>query len=508
MYSIQRSLLSTACIHIALWSVLFASIFHSAPALATRNLPAVQPTVSAIVACLQQKKSVDACNKEITQHVALIARANHAAPLLADAGVITLPTTGALVATGVVVTVVLSVWFACGVNLLCQSSTMKAQLQHKLSFLDDPALKQNVQRQLANIIQDILSTLSTLKTGWQHAQNILQLLDTGIKKYRKALATVERSILRPKASGSNGGNPNKHRPPATPYKGIAGNESIARCEQLLQEMDDLNALLLALIEALQSIVNLQQKQHNVATGKADALREILSQFEEKLGRLYNEFSKDPTVSNAIQNALNRIWEGKKLRPPKAFKDFLTNNDFATRNIPYSNALVEDKLAFLTLIFEKIFTSQSLVMNVKNSDQYLSYRKEVTRISEQAKYFLKIRRAPNKDKIAKKMNTKIIENQRLILEINWIKDALKELSKTIKNGACTHQQFMDIESQLIKLLSEFNKINEQISALTKYNKSNPFHVAPFTQLVGATNQKIKILQEKMQKIRNGFHRKSK
>lgn len=507
MYPIQRSLLSTACIHIALWSVLFASIFHNVPALATRNLPAVQPTVSAIVACLQQKKSVDACNKEITQHVALIVRANHASPLLADAGVITVPTTGALVATGVVVTVVLTVWFACGVNQLCQSSTIKAQLQDKLSFLDDPALKQNVQRQLANIIQDILSTLSTLKTGWQHARNILQQLDTGIKKHRKALATVERSI-RPKASGSNGGNPNKHRPPATPYKGIAGNASTELCEQLLQEMDDLNALLLALIEALQSIVNLQQKQYNLATGKEDTLREILAQFEEKLGRLYNEFSKDPTVSNAIQNAVNQIWEGKKLRPPKAFKDFLTNNDFATRNIPYSNALVEDKLAFLTLIFEKIFTSQSLVMNVKNSDQYLSYRKEVTRISEQANYFLKTRRQKNKDKTIEKMNTKIIENQRSILEINWIKDALKELSKTIENGACTSKQFMDIESQLIKLLSEFKKIKEKISALTMYNKSNPFHVAPFTQLVGATNQKIRILQEKMQKIRNGFHRKRK
>lgn len=508
MYSIQRSFLCTACIHIALWSVLFTSIFHSVPALATRNLPAVQPTVSAIVACLQLKKSVDACNKEITQHVALIARANHASPLLADAGVITVPTTGALVATGVVVTVVLSVWFACGVNRLCQNNTIKAQLQEKLSFLDDSALKQNMQRQFANIIQDILSTLSTLKTGWQHAQNILQQLNTEIKKYPKALATVERSILRPKASGSNGGNPNKHRPPATPYKGIEGNESNARCEQLLQEMNDLNALLLALIEALQSIVNLQQKQYNVATGKENALREILAQFEEKLGRLYNEFSKDPTVSNAIQNAVNRIWEGKKLRPPKAFKDFLTDNGFATRNIPYSNATIEDKLAFLNLIFEKIFTSQSLVTEVESPEKYRKYSKEVSKISEQTKYLLKIRRQKNKNKTIEKMNTKIIENQRSILEINWIKDALKKLSVTIKNGECTSQQFMDIESQLIKLLAEFNKIKEQISALTKYNKSNPFHVAPFTSLVGATNQKIRILQEKLQKIRNGFYRKGK
>jgi peptidoglycan hydrolase CwlO-like protein len=507
MYSIHRSLLSTGCTHIALWSVLFVSIFHSVPALATSNLPTVQQTGSAIISCLQHTKSVDRCNKEITQHVALIARANNASPLLADAGVITVPTTGALVATGIVVTVVLSVWFACGVNQLCQSSTIKAQLQDKLSILDDPALKQNAQRRLEKIIQDILSTLSTLKAGWQHAQNILQQLNTEIKKYHKELATVERSI-RPKASRSNGGNPNKHRPPAAPYKGIAGNALTAICEQLLQEMNDLNALLLALIEALQSIVNLQQKQYNLATGKEDTLREILAQFEEKLGRLYNEFSKDPTVSNAIQNAINRIWEGKKLRPPKAFKDFLTENGFATRNIPYSNALVEDKLAFLNLIFEKIFTSQSLVTNVTKSEQYLSYRKEVTRISEQSNYFLKVRRAPNKDGIAKKMNTKIIENQRLILEMNWIKDALKELSKTVENGMCTSQQFMDIESQLIKLLSEFKKIKEQISALTKYNKSNPFHVAPFTQLVGETNQKIRILQEKLQKIRNGFHRKRK
>lgn len=503
MCPVHRSLLCTVCTQIALWSVLFVSLFHSVPALATvipiKRSSSVEPIASAIVSCLQYKKSVDRCNKEIAQYVSLIDRMNHPSRdhRRADAGVITIPTTGAVVVTGIVVTVVLSVWFACGVNQICQSEKIASELRNSLSFLNDPKLKATIQKGLARIIQNMLSSFSVITTEWQQAQKIISQLYEQIKKHQKELATLERSI-RPKASGSTGGggSPQNNRPSA-PYKGKAGNQATVLCEQLVQEIQDLNLSLQMLARATQSIVDLQQKQYDLATGKESVLREILEKFEEQLGNLYNQFSKDNTVSRVIQNAINQIWKGKGLQPPNQFRQFLTDPSFAWKR-PYSTGSIDEKLVFLNHLFEMFFLRFNLSKSTINSSSYNNHIKNITVLSGQVKYSSLSRfNTP----LHRNMMSDIEENRQLLDKIDQIRTELNRILFIVtQNGICTNQQFGDVQKLLIKLLDALQKLQQQLQKLTVDRAENMFKNTKIHDMANEAVKKISLLRPKLLEIR--------